>query len=138
MQVGGLSRKFTVAATALALCSPTIATAATTAQAQSISPLIAVSVFGTQASAQAACSGIATAAAGAAAAAQGQANCVLPATDAPPPVVDAAPPPPVPTADYDIWPFLVGLAILAGVAAAIALTSDGDDNDRTFPPISPA
>ena len=89
----GLSTKFTGAALALALCASQTSAAAAV-PIQSVNPLVAVSVYGTQASAQAACSSAATAAAGAAATAQGQAGCVLPATDAPPPVADAAPLPP--------------------------------------------
>src|SRR5829696_3096785 len=96
-----LSRMKTFAGAAAALAmsiSPTIATAATTAPVQSVNPLVAVSVFGTQASAQQACNpATAAAAAGAAVAAQGQAGCVLPAVDAVPPPPQAAPPPPVET-----------------------------------------
>ena len=60
------------AAAAIALCvSPTVATAATNVTitpVQSISPLVAVSVFGTQASAQEVCANAAGAAAAAGAA----------------------------------------------------------------------
>lgn len=124
-------------AAAFALClSPTMAAAATSAPAQSISPLVAVSVFGTQASAQEVCNPtVAAAAAGAAAVAQGQAGCVLPATDAPPPVVSQAPPPLPPTVGggLGITPILLGLLGLAALAALIA--SGNDDSDS---PVSPS
>lgn len=130
----GPIRKFTTAAAALALCiGPTAATAATTVPAQAINPLVAVSIFGTQASAQAVCGnpGASAAAAGAAVAAQGQAGCVLPATDAPPP-----PPPeatPVRTSGFGISPILLGLLGIAALAALIA--SGNDDSDS---PVSPS
>lgn len=131
-------RNFAGAAAALALCfSPTMATAATSTPAQTVSPLIAVSVFGTQASAQAACgSATAAAAAGAAAVAQGQAGCVLPATDAPPPPPpqEALPPPPPPrTGGLGISPIILGLLGIAALAALIA--SSNDDSDS---PVSPS
>jgi len=52
-------------AVALVLCaSPSMAAAATAAPVQSISPLVALSVFGTQASAQTVCTEAASAACG--------------------------------------------------------------------------
>jgi hypothetical protein len=68
-------KKLVGSAAALALCvSPTIAAAATPADVQPVNPLVAVSVFGTQASAQAVSSQVAStvATAEAAVAAQGQ------------------------------------------------------------------
>lgn len=131
-------RIFAGSAAAFALCmSPTMAAAATSAPAHSISPLVAVSVFGTQASAQEVCNpAIGAAAAGAAAVAQGQAGCVLPATDAPPPpVVSEAPPPLPPTSGggLGMTPILLGLLGLAALAALIA--SGNEDSDS---PVSPS
>ena len=90
-------------------------------------PLFTVSLYGTPASAQAVCSA-STAAAGAAAttAAQGQANCVLPAVDAPPPVVDQAVPPPLPTGNFGVNWLLLGLGALALVAGLQTLFDDDD------------
>lgn len=121
---------------AAALCfSPTMASAASYAAPQPMNPLIAVSVFGTPASAQAACSSAANAAAqaGAAVAAQGQANCVLPAVDPPPPapIGEAVPPPP--SAGFGIGPILLGLLGIAALAALL-LSGDGDDDDEVVSP----
>jgi len=130
-------KKLGCVAASFALCvSPTMAAAATTG-AQPISPLSAVSVFGTQASAQAVCTP-AVAAAGAAVAAQGQPGCVLPATDAAPPVGQAAPPPPLPpSGDFGINWLLAGLGALALIAGVATLFID-DDDDGVNVPISPA
>jgi hypothetical protein len=130
-------KPFTGACAAFALCmSPTMAAAATSAPIQSVSPLVAVSVFGTQASAQEVCNpATATAAAGAAAVAQGQAGCVLPAVDTPPPVVQNVPPPVVPVAAHGgigIAPILLGLLGLAALAALIAASND-DSNSPSSP-----
>jgi hypothetical protein len=128
-------KTFAGASVALALClSPTMAAAATSAPVQSISPLIAVSVFGTQASAQEVCNpATAAAAAGAAAVAQGQAGCVLPAVDVapPPPVVQNVPPPPA-RGGFGIAPIILGLLGLAALAALIA--SGNNDNDSPSSP----
>jgi hypothetical protein len=119
-------------ATAFALCvSPTMSAAATAVQPAS--PLVAVSVFGTQASAQIVCSQGASgaAAAGAAAAAQGQAGCVLPATDLPPPVSQGAVPPPPPSGGGiggAGW-ILAGLDALLVIAGLATLIDDDDDDD---------
>ena len=136
MQLSSM-RLFTGSAAMFALCmSPTMATAAVTAPHQSISPLVAVSVFGTQASAQQVCNpATAAAAAGAAAVAQAQPGCVLPAVDVPPPpVVSQAPPPLAPTGGgFGIAPILLGLLGIAALAALIA--SGNDDSDS---PVSPS
>lgn len=127
-------KSFTGVAAALALCvSPTMATAATTS-APTVNPLVAVSIFGTQASAQQVCGNPATAAAaaGAAAAAQGQTGCVLPATDAPPPPPPEAAPLPR-SSGFGISPIILGLLGIAALAALIA--SGNDDSDS---PISPS
>ena len=124
---------------ALALCvSSTTAAAATIAPTQSISPLIAVSVMGSQASAQEACANPATAAAAGAAAAvaQGQTGCVLPAVDtAPPPPVQSQPavlPPPAGT-NYGINWLLLGLGLLA-LAGGLSTLFDDDDDDGVSSP----
>jgi hypothetical protein len=109
-----------------------MASAAAFAPAQSISPLVAVSVFGTQASAQEVCTGAAAtaAAAGAAVAAQGQPGCVLPAVDAPPPPVGEAPPiqPAASPSGFSIAPVLLGLLGIAALAALIATGNDDSDS----------
>jgi hypothetical protein len=121
------------AVAALALCaSPTMAAAATSAPVQSVSPLIAVSVFGTQASAQTVCAEGASAAAtaGAAAAAQGQAGCVLPATEAaPPPAAAQYVPPPPSGGNFGINWLLAGLGALALIAGLSTLFDDDDDDN---------
>jgi hypothetical protein len=129
-------KTFAGASASLALClSSTMATAAISAPVQSMSPLVAVSVFGTQASAQEVCNpATSAAAAGAAAVAQGQAGCVLPATDAPPPppVSEAPPPPPPPSGGLGISPVILGLLGIAALAALIA--SSNDDNESPASP----
>jgi hypothetical protein len=128
-------KTFAGATTALALCvSPTMARAAIAAPIQPLNPLVAVSVFGTQASAQEVCANPATAAAaaGAAAAAQGQTGCVLPATDAPPPPPPSEVPPPPRAAGLGISPILLGLLGIAGLAALIALGNE-DSNSPDSP-----
>lgn len=130
-------KTFTGLTAALAFClSPTMASAATSSTIQTVSPLVAVSVFGTQASAQTVCASAAGAAAAAGAvAAQANPNCVLPVGDAapPPPVSEAVPPP---TGDFGISPVLLALAGLALAGGIIAALSDDDDGGRA--PISPA
>lgn len=126
---------FAAAAAAFALCvSPGMATAATASSIQPLNPLIAVSIFGTQASAEAACGNAATAAAAAGSAAdeQGQAGCVLPATDAaPPPAPEAAAPPPK-ASGFGISPVILGLLGIAALAALIA-SGNGDSNTPASP-----
>ena len=127
------------AATALALCaSPTMAAAATSSTIRPVSPLAAVSLYGSRASAQTICSqGASAATAAGAAAVQGQAGCVLPATDGPPPVVQGpayAPPPPATNFGID-W-FLLALGAFAVIAGVSTLFDDDDDDD--FEVISPA
>jgi len=119
---------------ALALCaSPTMAAAATVAPVQSLSPLVAVSVFGTQASAQTVCTQAASAAAAAGSAAvQGQTGCVLPATDVPPPPPPAGVMPPPTHYGFGIAPVILGLL---GIAALAALIASGNDHHNS--PASP-
>jgi hypothetical protein len=106
--------------------------------ARSINPMIALSIFGSQASAAAICGSAAAAAAGAAVTAQAPAGgCVLPLVDAPPPppIVEAPPFVPAPVSGgFGISPILLGLAGIAILAALIA--SQDDDDDDGSPPIS--
>ena len=120
--------KLAGAAVAFTLCiSPTMAAAATTAT-RPINPLTAVSLFGTQASAQSVCtqSTSAAAAAGAAVMAQSQAGCVLPAIDSPPPIGEAVAPAP-PTGNFGINWLLLGLGSIALLAGVMTLFDDDDD-----------
>lgn len=132
--LGSVSRKFTALSVAISLCSgPAFASASTAAPAPSqISPMVALSIFGSQASATALCGSAATAAA-ASSAAMTQApagGCVLPVVDAPPPVPIAEAAPLPPPAGIGIAPILLALA---GIAIFSALIFTGD-KDR--PPIS--
>jgi hypothetical protein len=93
-------------------------------------------------SAAAVCAGSTAAIAGATAAAQAAApGCVLPVTSPPPaPVAETAPPPPVVEAaaapkGIGIWPLLLGLAALAGIAALLLSSDNGHGNGT---PVSPA
>ena len=135
--LGGVFGKFTAFFAAVALCAgPSFASASTAAAAPSqISPMVALSIFGSQASAAALCGSAATTAASSAAATQAPVGgCVLPVVDAPPPlpVAEAAPLPPVPSG-IGITPVLLGLAGIAILAALIA--SQNNDNDNN-PPVS--
>jgi hypothetical protein len=131
----GSKRSIIGAAAALALCfSPTMAHAATAAAPPSLNPLVAVSVFGTPASAQAVCGNAsgAAAAAGASAVAQGQAGCVLPAVDPVAAPVDTPVVEPVAARGFNIMPILLGLVGIAALAALIA--SGNDDSDSPDSP----
>lgn len=143
MQSASISKKFAGALAALALCtSSTGAIAASSQHAANqpgISPLVALSALGSDASRAALCGASAVAAAGAAAAAQGAASgCVLPVVDAvpPPPVVEAPPPPAVlppvePVAGPAFSPLLLALAGIAAAVLAYYLLKD-DDEDGDF------
>jgi hypothetical protein len=134
MRLSGL-KSVTAAAAALALCfSPTMAAAATAAPAQSMNPLVAISVFGTQASAQQVCNPAVAAAAAGAVAAQAPTGCVLPATDVPAPLPPQAVGPVAASSGFGIAPIILGLLGIAALAALIA--SGGDDNDNDAP-VSP-
>ena len=134
--LGGVSSKFTAFCAAVALCAgPSFASASTAAAAPSqISPMVALSIFGSQASAAALCGSAATTAASSAAATQAPVGgCVLPVVDAPPlPVAEAAPLPPV-ASGIGITPVLLGLAGIAILAALIASQNNGNGNN---PPVS--
>ena len=129
-----LVKKITATGVAFAMCStPALAAAATPMTSSQISPMVALSVFGSEASATALCGSAATSVAmSSVAAAQAPAGgCVLPVVDAPPPVpVAYSAPLPVPNG-IGIAPILLALA---GIAIFSALIFTGD-KDR--PPISP-
>ncbi len=135
--LGRVSKTMITAGAAMSLlASPSFATAA--APARSISPIVALSIFGSQASATALCGASATTvAAGAAASAQAPVGgCVLPLVDAPPPIPVAEPVPvgqPMASSGFGIAPVLLGLAGIAILAALIAGSNDDNDND---PPVS--
>lgn len=121
-------------AAAFALCATPAIAAAAPAATQPVNPLVAISVFGTQAAAQAVCSQVATTAA---ASAQGASGCVLPAIDAPPPLGQSPAPPPAPLAgNFGINWLLLGLGSLALLAGIYTLFDD-DDDDGGLAPISP-
>lgn len=118
-------RQLAAAIAAFTLCaSPAMAAAATPNIIQPVSPLVAISVFGTQASAQATC---AQGAVAVAAAAQGQPGCILPATDVPPPVAQGLAPPP-PTGNFGVNWLLAGLGALFLIGGLSTLFNDDDDD----------
>ena len=139
--LAGVSRKMIAVGVALALMSgPALATASSVpSSARTISPMVALSIFGSQASATALCGASASnVAASAAATAQAPGGgCVLPLVDAPPPVPVAETLPiaqPIAAAPgFGITPILLGLAGIAVLAAFIASSGNGNDND---PPVS--
>lgn len=136
--LSGVSRTVTSFGVAVALCaSPALASAsAVSAPVRTISPMVALSIFGSQASAAALCGSSATTAAGAAATVQAPVGgCVLPVVDAPPVVpIAEAPLAPIPVASgFGINPVLLGLAGIAILAALII--SQDNDNDNS-PPVS--
>lgn len=140
--LGGVSRIVTSFSVAVALCAtPALASASAVVNQPTISPIFALSIFGSQASAAALCgSSATTVAAGAAAAAQAPAGgCVLPVVDAPPivPVAEAPPfiPAPIVSSGFGITPVLLGLAGIAVLAALILSQNDNDNDDD--PPVSP-
>lgn len=137
--LSGVSKIMTSVGVAVALCaSPALASASAVDRQPTISPMIALSIFGSQASAAALCgSSATTTAATAAATAQAPVGgCVLPVVDAPPvvPVAEAPPFVPAPAASgLGIAPVLLGLAGIAILAALIM--SQDNDNDNN-PPVS--
>ena len=139
--LSGVSKTMMTFGVAISLCaSPALASAsAVAAPARTISPMIALSIFGSQASAAALCgSSATTVAASAAATAQAPVGgCVLPVVDAPPviPAAEAPPfvPAPVAASGIGIAPILLGLAGIAILAALILSQNNDNDND---PPVS--
>ncbi len=137
--LSGVTGKMLTFGVAIALSAgPGLASASTMpAGSTQISPMVALSIFGSQASAAALCGSAATSAAASSAATTTQApvgGCVLPVVDAPPPapIAEAAPFPAAATG-IGITPILVGLAGIAILAALIA--SQNNDNNNN-PPIS--
>lgn len=134
---GRVSRSvITIGAVLSLVASPALASAS--APTRTVSPMVALSIFGSQSSAAALCGASATTvAAGAAASAQAPgAGCVLPVVDAPPPLPAAEPLPaaqPIATSGFGIAPVLLGLAGIAILAALIAGSNDDNDNE---PPVS--
>lgn len=144
MRMTSVSRKFAGILAALALCTAsTGAIAASSRQASNdagLSPLIALSALGSDASRAALCGASAVAAAGAAAVSQGAAQgCVLPVMDqaatAPPPLVESLPPPPVPPppvapvgGGFGISPLLLALAGIAAAVLLVVLLKDKDED----------
>ena len=127
IMLGGVPKFVTSFGLAVALCvNPAVAAAG---QAKTISPMVALSIFGSQASAAALCgsSETATTASAAAAAPAPVGGCVLPFVDAPPVVPVAE------TNGFGIAPVLLGLAGIAILAALIYSQGNGNDND---PPVS--
>ena len=148
MRITSISRKFAGALAALALCTAsTGAIAASSHQASSagVSPLVALSALGSDASRAALCGASAVAAAGATAVAQGAAQgCVLPVMDpavaAPPPLVETLPPPPVPPppvapvgGGFGISPLLLALAGIAAAVLLVVLLKDKDKDEDVSP-----
>jgi hypothetical protein len=94
-------------------------------------------------SAAAVCAGTTAAMAGATAAMQAAApGCVLPVTAPPPAPVAETAPPPAPVVEaaaapkgIGVWPLLLGLAALAGIAALLLSSDNGNGNGT---PVSPA
>ena len=135
MFISRVVRNLSAAVAALVMCSsPALASASVVTAPRAISPMVALSIFGSQASAAALCGSSATIAATAQAPAGG---CVLPVLDTPPPlpVVEPAPfvPAPVATSGFGLAPILLGLAGIAILAALII--SQDNDNDNG-PPVS--
>ncbi|QIK95845.1 hypothetical protein G7076_04620 [Sphingomonas sp. HDW15A] len=138
--MAGIGKKISGAAIALALCSSSSFAAVATSAPAAVNPYAVIGVYGSPAAAQALCGNAATAAAAgaAAAAAQAPAGCVLPVVDAAPVVADAGPPPLPPVAasgGIGIWPVLLALGALAGLA--LLISGDDDDNNDGVP-VSPA
>ena len=116
------------------LFSSTGAVAATSvAPASSINPWAALTAMTGGAPAAALCG-----AAAVAAAAQAPANCVLPVTDAPPPVASSAPPAPIPVPPVEpaggglaFDPLLLGLGALAAGALIYFLVRNHNNNSNS-------
>ncbi len=133
---GGVINRMTAIGVAISMfASPALASASAVATpTQTISPMVALSIFGSQASAAALCGSSSTVAASTAASAQAPAGgCVLPVVDAPPPAPMAEPLPaaaPVTAVSgFGITPVLLGLAGIAALAALIASSNKGNNNN---------
>ena len=150
MQTASVSKKIAGAIAAIALCTSSTGAIAATAKlpaAGSISPLVALSALGSDASRAALCGASAAAAAGAAAIAQGAAQgCVLPVLDAaPPPVAEVMPPPPVAPppmppiegAGLGFSPLLIGLVGIAAAGLLYLVLGKKDKDDDDDPVVTP-
>jgi hypothetical protein len=125
----------TVAIVAMFGSSAAYAAPASAARTTSVSPIVALSLFASAQSRTALCGVAVASAAAQAAPAQG---CVLPAVDAPVPVVETAPPMAEPVAVASgggISPLLLGLAAIALGVGLYALLKNDDDNAPR--PVSP-
>lgn len=139
MLVTRFSARLTGVALMIAVsASPVAATAATTAAPAptNVSPIVALSMLGSDASRTALCGAAGSAAAGAAAASaatataqpSAQPGCVLPAADPPAPVVPAQAVA-TPGGPSFVGPLLAGLAGLAFALALIHLLGHDDDEE---------
>jgi hypothetical protein len=152
MKTPGSIRSLAAAAAALSLVTSSVASAApvfANATPIAASPLVTLSIVGSAASRAALCAASTAALAGAAATAavQPAPGCVLPAVDAPPPVVVSdVPPPAMPYAAApvavgapNIWPLLAGLAAFSAVFFLLddVILGDDDDDGFTIPPRPP-
>lgn len=134
--LGGVSKKVTTFGVALAVSTTPAFAAASAVPAPQISPMVALSIFGSQASAAALCgSSAAATTASAVATAQAPAGgCVLPVVDAPPPPVPVAEVAPLPAPHgFGISPVLLGLA---GIAILAALIASQHHHNHNNPPVS--
>ncbi|MDQ3144813.1 MAG: hypothetical protein M3Q57_08050 [Pseudomonadota bacterium] len=146
--VNNVIKSLTGAALGVALCVSSTAASAAALPQSSISPLVALSAFGTQSSSSAVCaagvgSAGAVAAAGQALVVPATQGCVLPMIDQPVvPVVQNVPPPvyvpPAVVASQGLGflPLIAGLALVAGLAALL-LSNDDDDDGLVIGPVSP-
>ena len=125
----------------LALCVSSTAAGAATTAVPSISPLVALSAFGTAQSSSAICATTVQGAAITTAAAQAApgAGCVLPVVDQPVPVAQTTSAAHVPVVEPGgiglLLPVLGGLALFAALSALVL--SGDEDGDINFPPVSP-
>ncbi len=115
------------------------AAAASRVQSANYSPWASLAAFASPASSQALCGAAAASAAASATAQAGTPGCVFPTLDAPvaPPVAEAAPvAAPVATAagaGVGVFPLLLGLAALGGLAALL-LANDGNGTQISIQP----
>ena len=138
MRVSRMPGRLTAMAIMISMCTMPVAATAATTQAPAASPIVALSMLGSDVSRAALCGAAGTAAAGTAAAAatttatNGQATppgCVLPAVDQAAPVAQATSYPVAETRSF-IGPLLAGLAGLVFVVAALYLSGHSDDEDQ--------
>lgn len=142
MQSAVFSRKLTGILAAMAICTSSTGAIAASShqkiQQAGISPLVALSALGSDASRAALCGASAAAAAGAAVIQGAAPGCVLPVMDAAPVAIDTMPPPPVPPppvapagGGFAISPLLLALAGIAAAALAYYLLKKDKDEDES-------